>query len=500
MNRIVIVCLIFSACLISTTSEAMFVIDQATFTPADCNAPALASAPDGITMLAYWASGDPLLQDFVQVQKIPTRGTGSSNWSEPLVLGSGSHPAICWSRTGFHCAFASGPVILIFHSDLDGNWDMENYTTLPTGDGIISIDMLGIASDAAGPDVFLTAHIFHNGAPSSDEIVFSARHFDGWSDLETVVDSAQYVWPKLTWSIGPAGPYPLIFFLESGSFEMQLKSVYWDPMTGWGTPALVPGSLVGQEFDVVRSYGIHVLGLGPAPTCPCGSISYQIRTDSSGWQEPEDMTAHYAEYDWPKSPKIVHDSDFNVHAFWMQYSTASDFTPWRNTLEYRVLEDGVWTDEGDFLDEPGHGPPLGARVAITAFPSAYPVLAWTRRDTINSVPQPMQIWIARQQAPAAAPEPNIVQPKLALTAWPNPFNPLVNLAFELDRTQSVRLDVFDARGRRVAGLLDGLAESGRTEISWAGKDNSGRSLPSGVYFARLITGSEKAVFKLMLTE
>jgi len=500
MNRIAIVCFILVSCLISTTSEAQLAIDQATFAPADCNAPALASSPDGTTMLAYWASGDPLLQNFIRVQEIPTRGTGSSNWPGPRTLGPGAGATICWSRTGFHCAFASGPVILIYDSDLDGNWDLENYTILATGDGITSIDMLGIASDASGPDVFLTAHIFHDGAPNSDEIVFSAHHFDGWGNLETVADSEQYLWPKVTWSTGPAGPYPMIFFLENASFEMHLKSVYWDPITGWGNPSLVPGSLVAQEFDVVRSFGIHVLGLGPAPTCPCGSISYQIRTDASGWQEPEDMTADYAEYNWPHSPKIVHDSDFNIHAFWLQNASAPDMTPWRNTLEYRVLEDGVWTDEGDFLDEPGHGPPLGSRVAITAYPSAYPVLAWTRRDTIDSVPQPMQIWIAREQAPTAAPQPEIVQPKLALTAWPNPFNPLVNLAFELGQTRTVRLEVFDARGRRVAGLLDGLAEAGRTEVAWAGRDDTGRSLPSGVYFARLTTGGEKAVYKLVLTE
>jgi len=201
------------------------------------------------------------------------------------------------------------------------------------------------------------------------------------------------------------------------------------------------------------------------------------------------------------SPKIVaSDNGFQTHAFWYQLATADDFTPWRKTLEYRVIENGDMVDAGDFLDEPGHGGSYGEQVAITVSPGNFPVLAWTRRDTIAGQPQPEQIWIAKRGISSAVEESDRVHPQLALAAWPNPFNPHVKIAFDVDETQHLRLDVFDTRGRRVATLLDSVVDVGHSEISWNARNNSGRRVPSGIYFARLISNHGKSVLKLVLTE
>jgi hypothetical protein len=47
-----------------------------------------------------------------------------------------------------------------------------------------------------------------------------------------------------------------------------------------------------------------------------------------------------------------------------------------------------------------------------------------------------------------------------------------------------RVGIYDARGRRIGELTVGLAD-GRGEQHWNGLDNSGHSVPSGVYFLRL---------------
>ena len=56
---------------------------------------------------------------------------------------------------------------------------------------------------------------------------------------------------------------------------------------------------------------------------------------------------------------------------------------------------------------------------------------------------------------------------------PNPFNPTTTLYFELSREQDIRLEIVDARGRRVRVLLDGIhpperAPSGGTEPMMVG--------------------------------
>lgn len=78
-------------------------------------------------------------------------------------------------------------------------------------------------------------------------------------------------------------------------------------------------------------------------------------------------------------------------------------------------------------------------------------------------------------------------------AWPNPFNPVTNLSFELPETGAARLSIHDLGGREVALLLDGVAERGRHVLSY---DASG--LSSGVYLARLVSEGRVDQTKLML--
>ena len=58
---------------------------------------------------------------------------------------------------------------------------------------------------------------------------------------------------------------------------------------------------------------------------------------------------------------------------------------------------------------------------------------------------------------------------------PNPFNPQTTIAFDLARAQSVRLEVFDLRGRLVRRLQDGVLAAGRHEVRWDGRDDEKQS-------------------------
>jgi hypothetical protein len=75
-----------------------------------------------------------------------------------------------------------------------------------------------------------------------------------------------------------------------------------------------------------------------------------------------------------------------------------------------------------------------------------------------------------------------------LPAYPNPFNPSLTIPFELSEAEDVHLAVYDIRGRRVSILADRSYRAGRHQVVWQGKDNRGRSLPSGIYFLRFKAG------------
>ncbi len=66
--------------------------------------------------------------------------------------------------------------------------------------------------------------------------------------------------------------------------------------------------------------------------------------------------------------------------------------------------------------------------------------------------------------------------------YPNPFIGQTNLSFTLPASESVRLRVFDAQGRHVHTVVDGVLRAGRHEIPF-----QSNGLPSGRYFYRLET-------------
>lgn len=79
------------------------------------------------------------------------------------------------------------------------------------------------------------------------------------------------------------------------------------------------------------------------------------------------------------------------------------------------------------------------------------------------------------------------------SAYPNPFNPSTELRFDLPQGGVTVLKIYDTLGREVATLIDDRLAAG-THV--AHFDAS--SLGSGVYFARLISGTNTAVQKIVL--
>lgn len=77
-------------------------------------------------------------------------------------------------------------------------------------------------------------------------------------------------------------------------------------------------------------------------------------------------------------------------------------------------------------------------------------------------------------------------------ARPNPFNPATTIAFTLDRPQVARLRIIDAAGHSVRVLADESFAAGRHVRTWDGRDDAGRGMASGVYWAELTAGGASA--------
>ena len=72
-----------------------------------------------------------------------------------------------------------------------------------------------------------------------------------------------------------------------------------------------------------------------------------------------------------------------------------------------------------------------------------------------------------------------------MTAYPNPFRDALTIRFTLQERATVRLDIFDLRGRRVSTLASGSFITGEHNLRWDGKGAGSTSLPDGIYMVRI---------------
>ncbi|MEO6461575.1 MAG: hypothetical protein ABIP29_00705 [Candidatus Eisenbacteria bacterium] len=83
---------------------------------------------------------------------------------------------------------------------------------------------------------------------------------------------------------------------------------------------------------------------------------------------------------------------------------------------------------------------------------------------------------------------------------PNPTRDFVIVRFALLRAGRARLDVLDARGRRVARPVDGTYEAGGYAVRWDRRgDDGGRAL-AGVYFLRLSVPGARQTERVVVTD
>lgn len=81
---------------------------------------------------------------------------------------------------------------------------------------------------------------------------------------------------------------------------------------------------------------------------------------------------------------------------------------------------------------------------------------------------------------------------------PNPFNPSTIIRYTVAEENHVELAIFNVRGQLITTLVNGSRHRGSHDVSWDGKNGSGATVASGVYFCRLKIGSYQSVKKLLL--
>lgn len=82
---------------------------------------------------------------------------------------------------------------------------------------------------------------------------------------------------------------------------------------------------------------------------------------------------------------------------------------------------------------------------------------------------------------------------IALSSYPNPFNPATEIRYDLPQAAAVELLIYDLLGRHVTTLVNTRNEPGRYRVQWNAAEQ-----PSGMYFAVLRAGQTTKLHKLLL--
>ena len=85
-------------------------------------------------------------------------------------------------------------------------------------------------------------------------------------------------------------------------------------------------------------------------------------------------------------------------------------------------------------------------------------------------------------------------------AFPNPFNPIVQLVYELSDNVLVEGEIFDTAGKKIRTLFKENQSAGKKAVTWDGKNQDGMLVSAGVYYFRLSSNNLIETKKLLMVK
>ena len=179
--------------------------------------------------------------------------------------------------------------------------------------------------------------------------------------------------------------------------------------------------------------------------------------------------------------------EFNLYA-------DPDSFAFEGTASYTSPESGSEHSLEIAIDEPGLWY-IGVECATSV--SSAGTMYWGQTQVLNGIAYTITArWdtlnIVSQQAFTGLP------PAFELLQnTPNPFNATTVISYRIAEAALVSLTIFDLQGHRVQALADGFQLAGEYQLAWNAQDESGVSVPTGIYLAHLAGAGYSQTIKLL---
>ena len=255
-----------------------------------------------------------------------------------------------------------------------------------------------------------------------------------------------------------------------------------DDVFNWvGSVAVTPDGTVWAGLTQGGYYRLN--GSNWEATGPAGSFKSQstlaVDKDGAIWAEVEGGVARFDGVTW----KTYTPADGLVNSQVQSITAADDGTVWIGTSGgISRFRNGGWTNY-----TPANGLPSGAVRSIAITGNG---LVWigTEKGVVLFDPESTPVEVEQNQ-----PLPFAIRGN-----YPNPFNPSTTISFTLLSTARADLAVYSISGQKVRTLLSERMTAGTHSTVWDGKDDSGKSVSSGVYLAYFRAGNHVSSQKMLL--
>ena len=201
-----------------------------------------------------------------------------------------------------------------------------------------------------------------------------------------------------------------------------------------------------------------------------------------------DLTSSAAEHDFGA---VLLDSSY----FWDLILT--------NQAERNAIIDSIKIRGEGFDCEIEQGLELepGQETAARLIFSPDSIKSYSGELSIYSQERELKVGLSGEGAPLSV-QGDIAIPKIfaLLPAYPNPFNSLTLLRFNLPHAVKVRLSIFDITGREVIRLIENRLEAGYHSVVWDGVGPGRIAVAAGLYLIRMEAGNFTKTLKLILVK
>lgn len=356
--------------------------------------------------------------------------------------------------------------------------------------------------DVPLPEVTLNPVIYkivRPGGPGLEYFLLENRNSNSAAIFDHLDSDFSAYWPSFTFGQNQKDPGMLILHVDdamsgntSGAhYRVAVEDAGYDPATPWDGTSEFSEEWYPYETRISAPFSADDAGQSSftPSTVPntdwygAGSGIWITNISGSGMTMTFDIGFGNA---WPA---IVSHSPVALNVMLMPFEvflfTATAIDEDLDPTTYEWYEDGLLQQTGASNSYSFTAGTSGSSVdlmVVATDGSLADSLTW-------AIDVDLSTGVAGSTVPSAGP---------AISASPNPFNPTVAIRVSVPEAGALNVSVHDISGRLVAELADRFSEPGIHELIWDGKEASGNSAPSGIYFVRVNAGAKTALSKIVL--